>query len=346
MSDPRPSPVRGDAHAMVWDLIRGPWQFAAVLALAQLGCFELLAHGPLPVASLASRCEADPDLLERLLRCAASIGLLAQPDPRRYALTSARRMLIPGVPGSMYGTVLATGERAAWQALTGLADTARTGEAAFTAQQEYVFHGYLAAHPASIPAFRTSRPVASRASLGRSPAWTLRAAQLSPTSAAWTAPSWPPVLAAHPDLHGILFNRALGRARDHLTGAALTGRAELVPGDVLDGPLPSASTYLLASVLNGHDDAEARVILGNIRAAATSGPRLILAGILLPGQPAPHIGCDLDVQMMALGTGQERTRDAYLELLSDAGFHSTEVIGTPYGLSIIDAQPASTQTTA
>jgi hypothetical protein len=45
MPAPKPSPAPGDPRAMVWDLIRGPWQFAATLALAQLGCFELLASG-------------------------------------------------------------------------------------------------------------------------------------------------------------------------------------------------------------------------------------------------------------------------------------------------------------
>jgi len=49
--------------------------------------------------------------------------------------------------------------------------------------------------------------------------------------------------------------------------------------------------------------------------------------------------------MMALGTGQERTRDAYLTLLRDTGFTSTQITGTPYGLSIIDARPAHARTT-
>jgi hypothetical protein len=255
-------------------------------------------------------------------------------------------MLIPGVPGSMHGAVLATGDPAAWQALTGLADTACTGEPAFTAQQGQIFHGYPAACPASLRVFTgfvASRLAGIADQIARLDfTGSTALADIGGVDGTILAA----VLAAHPHLHGIFFDRAVGRARDHLTGAALTGRAELVGGDYLDGPLPPASTYLLASVLHNHGDADGRVILGNIRAAATSGPRLILADILLPGQPAPHLGYDLDVQMMALGTGQERTRDAYLTLLRDVGFHSTEVISTPYGLSIIDAQPITTELNA
>ena len=156
------------------------------------------------------------------------------------------------------------------------------------------------------------------------------------------------VLTAHPHLHGILFDHRhmLPGARGFLAGAALTGRTELAAGDYLDGPVPPASTYLLASILHNHDDGQARVILGNIRAAATSGPRLLLADVLLPDHPAAHIGYDLDVRMMALGTGRERTRDAYLTLLADTGFTSAQIISTPYGLSIIDARPAATEPAA
>ena len=50
--------------------------------------------------------------------------------------------------------------------------------------------------------------------------------------------------------------------------------------------------------------------------------------------------------MMALGTGRERTRDAYLALLAGTGFTSAQIIGTPYGLSIIDARPATTEPAA
>ena len=70
----------------MWEVIRSPWRFAAVYALAGLGCPLYLAGGPRPVAELAARCGADPAGLERLLRCAAGLGLLARPAPAGYAL--------------------------------------------------------------------------------------------------------------------------------------------------------------------------------------------------------------------------------------------------------------------
>jgi hypothetical protein len=330
----------GDPRATVWDVIRGPWRFAAVHALTEIGCPAHLAAGPLPVADLAARLDVDPCGLERLLRCAAGLGLFAQPAPGCYCLTGAGRVLLPGVPGSMHAAVLAAGDAAVWQAMTGLAATVRTGEPAFVIQQGRGFPDYLAADPARARVFadcmarRSADIAAVIARLDFSGETVI--ADIGGGHGTILAA----VLAAHPYLHGIVSDRALGGARDYLADAALTGRTELVPGDYLAGPVPAAGTYLLVSILHNHDDGQARVILGNIRAATTSGPRLILADILLPDHPAPHIGCDLDMAMMALGTGRERTRDGYLTLLHEAGFTETAIIGTPYGLSVIDARPA------
>ncbi|MGA2831238.1 MAG: methyltransferase, partial [Streptosporangiaceae bacterium] len=331
---------RGDPRSAVCNLIRGPWRFAAVHALVTLGVFGHLAAGPLLVPELAACCGADPAMLERLLRCAAGTGLLAQPSPGCYALTSDGRVLVPGAPGSMHPAVLATGEAAGWQALTGLAGAARTGQAAFTAQQGHGFYDYLAAHPAAariFAEFMTSRSADVAAVIaGLDFTDTTVVADIGGGHGTILAA----ILAAHPHLHGILFDRSHVLAGAHSQFAAgVAERTELAAGDYLDGPLPPAGTYLLANILHNHNDADARVILGNIRAATPSGPRIVLADILLPSHPAAHIGCDLDVRMMALGTGRERTRAAYLALLGDVGFTSTEIIGTPYGLSIIDARP-------
>jgi hypothetical protein len=332
----------GDPRAVVWNVIRGPWRFAAIYALAVLGCPGHLASGPLAITELAARCEADPAALERLLRCAASIGLLAQTGPECYALTSAGRALVPGTAGSMHAAILATGDPAGWQAMTGLAATARTGESAFSAQHGRGFYEYLGTHPATADVFQqfmTSRSADVAVAISR---LDFTGAEVVADIGGGNGTILAAVLAAHPHLRGILFDRphVVDHARDYLAAAGLTSRADVAAGDYLAGPLPAADIYLLASILHNHDDQQARAILGNVRAAATGSPRLLVADILLPDHPAPHIGCDLDVRMMALGTGRERTRAAYLALLGDAGLASTRITGTPYGLSIIDARPA------
>lgn len=332
----------GDPRAVIWELIAGPWRFAALRAIAVLGCADHLAAGPLSTTELAARCRARPDGLGRLLAWAASAGLLHQPAPGRYELTAAGQALRSDLPGSMRAAVLATGEAAGWQAMTGLDHTARTGQAAFDTQHGRGFYDHLAAHPAAALVFQEF--MASRSGgLGAA------IAALDFTGSGVVADIGgghgtllAAVLAAWPQLRGILADRpgVLDGAGGHLAGAGVHDRVRLTACDYLDpGQIPRADTYLLTSVLHNHDDDGARAILANIMAAATGRRRVLIAEILLPDDPAPHVGYDLDVRMMALGTGRERTRAAYHALLSSAGLTITGVTGTPGALSIIDAQP-------
>jgi hypothetical protein len=229
--------------------------------------------------------------------------------------------------------------------MPGLDATACTGEPAFTAQHGRGFYDHLAAHPAQADTFQefmTSRSADVATALA---ALDFTGAQVIADIGGGNGTILAAILAAHPRLRGILLDQphVLDGTRSHM--ASVPGdRIELVPGDDLTAPVPSADTYLLASILHNHDDPEARVILGNVLAAAPGRPRILLADILLPDHPAPHIGFDLDIRMMALGTGRERTRAAYLTLLADAGLTATQVTSTPYGLSIIDAQPTPAET--
>ena len=222
----------------------------------------------------------------------------------------------------MRPAVLATGEAAGWQAMTGLDHTARTGQPAFDAQQAAASTTTSLPGPLQGGSSRSSWPA------GR-PALPRPSAVLDFTGSAVVADIGgghgvilAAVLAAWPQLHGILADRpdVLDGACGHLAAAGVHDRVRLAACDYLDpGQIPRADTYLLTSVLHNHDDDGARAILANILAAATGRPRVLLAEILLPDDPAPHIGYDLDIRMMALGTGRERSRAAYHALLSAPG---------------------------
>jgi hypothetical protein len=75
-------------------------------------------------------------------------------------------------------------------------------------------------------------------------------------------------------------------------------------------------------------------------AASTTGPRILIAEILLPDDPAPHIGYDLDIRIMALGHGRERTRTGYSALLTGAGLALAAITHGPGAFSVIEAQAA------
>ena len=108
-------------------------------------------------------------------------------------------------------------------------------------------------------------------------------------------------------------------------------------GSFFDDALPVADTYLLMDTIHDWDDADAARILAAVRRAAPAGARLLIIETLVAEQPGPHFGKTLDIIMLAVTGGKERTRTQYERLLDVAGFSATRVIPTPSQRSIVEA---------
>jgi hypothetical protein len=91
------------------------------------------------------------------------------------------------------------------------------------------------------------------------------------------------------------------------------------------------------SVIHDFDDENALRLLRAVRAAAPTGARILLLELLLPEDPTPATALYLDVIMLTVVGGRERTQAQYEALLSSAGFAPTRVIPTASGLSILAA---------
>ena len=116
-------------------------------------------------------------------------------------------------------------------------------------------------------------------------------------------------------------------------GAPAHPRIEKVGGDFTAG-VPAGDAYVLKQVLHDWDDATCQTILSRCAASANPGARMFVVEMLLdePG-PAPF----MDLNMMVMLTGRERTRAEYAALLSDTGWHLATVHPAHAGFSILEA---------
>jgi O-methyltransferase domain len=97
--------------------------------------------------------------------------------------------------------------------------------------------------------------------------------------------------------------------------------------------VPQGDVHLLSTILHDWDDDSARRILETVRAAA--GERLVvLDGVIEPGN-APDGAKWLDLLMLVIAGGRERTAEQWRVRLGDAGWRATRV-----GEGVIEAQPA------
>ena len=124
-----------------------------------------------------------------------------------------------------------------------------------------------------------------------------------------------------------------------INDAAGSPRVTLMPGSFFDDPLPAADTYLLMDLLHDWDDADATRILAAVRRAAPRDSRVLIVETLVAEQPGPHFGKTLDLIMLAVTGGKERTRTEYERLLGATGFALERVIPTASQYSIVVASP-------
>ena len=111
-------------------MMAGHWAAQAVYVATRLGIPDLLADGPRACDELAAAAGAHGPSLIRLLRALAGLGVFAEADDGRFALTPMGRLLQAGAPGTWRAEVLLLGE-VNYRAFGDLLRTVRFGEPAF-----------------------------------------------------------------------------------------------------------------------------------------------------------------------------------------------------------------------
>lgn len=314
-----------------------------IAVVVSLGIPERLAAGPQSAETLATATGAHAPSLRRVLRALAAHGVLHEDDAQRFALTEAGQRLRPDVAGSVAPFAASYGEPWWWNAWGALAHTVRTGETAFDHLNGCGLFEFLARDPAARERFHgnmTATTIADAAAV---------AAALDASHAthlvdvgAGHGTLTVALLTAHPRLHATLVDRpeTIAGARQALMTAGVIDRCTLVAGDLF-GTLPArGDLYVLKDVLHDWDDTAATAILRSCRRAIPAHGRLVVVERLLDRADQAATAALVDITMLVMTGGQERTAAAYGALLTAAGFARPRVTHTIGTASLLDTQPA------
>ena len=304
-----------------------------VVAMVDLGIPGFLADKALTAQEVAAVAGTDPDATARLLRAGIAVGLVAADSSGRFTLTDLGSRLGPGAGpvGDIAGFWLAPIRNAMGE----LADHVRSGRRVNPAAPGGVWD-YFGSHPADTVKFSRAMGYATSRLLAA-----MTAANYRPPSARCivdvggsrgTLLAW--FLKAVPEATGVLFDRpeSLATAPDYLASAGVADRTELVPGSFLT-EVPDGDLHVLSHVLHNWDDENVRRIVANCARAARPGGSLVVIEYVLPPVPEPVVGQVMDVLMMVVLGGKERTLDEHRGLIEPAGYTFTREVpvGAPAG---------------
>ena len=326
-------------------MLAGAWVSQALYVVAELAIADLLAGGPKTAAELADATGADPGALSRVLRALATLGVFSIDPAGRCAHTPVSRYLQSDRPDSLRPLARMRGTGWFWRTWGAFLYSVQTGRPAFRRANGASFFEYLAGHPEAAELFhhamtRRSATIAQAVIAAYDFSALTRLVDVGGGHGVLLSA----ILRATPQLHGVLFDlpEVIAAARHSPVLAAVIDRCTLAAGDFFTGIPNGADGYVLNSVLHDWPDERAAAILHQCRRAMDAGGRLLVIDLVLPLNTGSVYSNLLDLSMLALFGGQERSGAEHRALLTATGFQVTRIIPTACELSVIEAVAVET----
>jgi SAM-dependent methyltransferase len=241
-------------------------------------------------------------------------------------------------PQSIRRWAIMLGARFVWEPCSELRETIRTGRPAFELTYRAPFFRYLAEHPDDAAVFNAAMSSVPAYITAFVEAYDFSTFEHIVDVGGGHGAKLFAILAANARVRGTLYDLPSvveGAPAEHRS--ALDDRCQIVGGDFFEGVPRGADAYLLSGIIHDWTDEAAIRILRNCRRAIRPNGTLLLVETVLTPSSDPS-GALMDVLMMILTGGRERTEAEFRALLQEAGFSLTRVIPTA-GASILEATP-------
>jgi SAM-dependent methyltransferase len=304
-------------EARLWDLMRGTMTAKALAVASDLDIADALADGPRSSTNLAAEKGADADTLHRVLRALAGDGVFSEGEPGVFSNTEASELLRrdrgDGWPefAHLFGGVFA-------EAIAGL-DPRTRGET-FSERFETDFWSWLAVHPDERGVFDAAMAGGKERSAERLAGLEWRDDETVVDVGGGNGALLRALLQRRPRLHGIAFDLP-ETVRDE---RALGDRISFVAGDFFER-VPTGDAYVLSTILHDWDNERAAAILGTIRVAAPASARLFILDSVVGQGNEPSGAKWLDLLMLVLAGGRERTESEWRRLIESAGLRVEQI---------------------
>ena len=318
------------------EISAGYWLPRALHTVADLGIADALGDEPQSATYLASQVGTNPDALDRVLRLLASHGIFDRTDGT-YVHNELSRALRSDHPHSMRAYVRLLGLPLFWQSWGDLSQVVRSSKPAVPD-----IFAYFRDHPNESEIFNAGMKAKAQSAI-------------SPVIAAYDFSRFSTIadvggghghllkaiLRKAPNSSGVLFDQPHVVAEVTVDDKEM-GRLSVRGGDFFRGPLPSCEAYLLMEVLHDWTNERSQCILQEIRRSAPEAAKVLVVETILPDETRwvagkkEHFANHLDINMLVLTGGRERTIEEFSRLFTSSGWRLTSTIRTASPYSIVE----------
>ena len=326
--------LKPEDQMMQW--ITSKWITRPIRVAAELGIPDLLRDKPLSVETLAKKTDTHAPTLYRLLRALSAVGIFSETSDRMFELTPLAQCLCSGAMRPLALMFLSDWHDKAWSEL---AYSVRTGKPGFDRAFGKEAFGWMEENPEARDILDKGQGLKA---IGFAKA-VIEACDFSDFSSICDVGGGQgafliQLLAHYSHLIGVVADLpgAVAAAEKAIAKADLHDRCKAIPYDFFKEAPPFCDAYFLVNVLHDWEDEICGRILNNISQTMKADSRLWVVEYLLELGPGFSIAKLLDIEVLVMGGGRERTVDEFKDLLSFAGLTVSRVIPTHRGPALLE----------
>ena len=340
MNDEQPSHDGLPSEQMV-QMISSYWLSQSLGAVARLGIPDWIAAQPRTSEEIAKAVGIDPDAAHRVMRALASIGVFRQLEDARFALTPLGETLRSNVAGSVRDFAVMLTDTPHWQPWGRLLEALKSGRPVLKAVLGMELWEWYRRHPADADAFSLAMGNLARMSAAE----LIRVVDFSQVQTVADVGGahgvlLTAILQRHAHTRGILFDmpHVIEAAKPVIEAQGLSDRCKLSAGDFFKEIPSGADVHVLKQILHDWDDQRATLILENCHRALRPSGRVLLVEMVLPTDGAPSLAHFIDLNMLVMLGGRERSASEFAVLFEKSGFKPPRFIENRSPFVVIEAE--------
>ena len=329
------------ASQQVFQLATGYIASSALYVAVKLRIADSLADGPRSIADLAAAAGANQDALYRVLRTLSSLGVFQEVGPGTFANTLASTTMRSNVPGSTHPMTLWMSDPFHFRVYAELMHSVQTGQPAADKTVGMPVFEYFQRDKGLSEVFNDAMTAFSAFVIPAAlEAYDFSGIHRLVDVAGGHGQVLTSILQKHPQMRGVLFDleHVIAGAIPRLEQAGVSDRCTTATGDFFTAVPEGGDAYIMKHIIHDWDDERALRILANIKKAMKPGGRIILLDSVLASSNEPDFGKLIDLEMLVMPGGRERTADEFRALFQRAGFTVTKIVPTKSPLSVIEAK--------
>jgi len=323
-------------------IISGFWIARCVYVLAKLRLADLIKDGPKSIDDLAAATNTHAPSLFRVLRALASVGVVTQ-DGNRFGGTPLSDTVSSDAHGSIRAFAMTELGEEHYPAWGELLHSVQTGGIAFDKAFGEPIWEFFAKNPENAQIFNDAMSgLTAQANEALHAAYSFSGINKIMDVGGGHGGLITSILQKNPGMTGILFDapEVIAGAKEKIETSDIADRCEMVAGNFFQSVPAGADTIILKWIIHDWNDEQSVSILKNCHRALPENGKLILVEAVVPETSEPHFSKFIDLNMLVITGGRERTEAEFRKLYEDSGFKLTRVVPTESPFSVIEGVKA------